>query len=70
MYRKLRSLAKARKRSLSAEVLTLLDREIQREDVDRSQAAVLGRIQRRLARRKPLPAGAGTLEMLREDRAR
>ena len=70
MYGRLRSLAKARKRSLSAEVITLLDGALHDEEVNRSQAEVLTRIRRRLLQRKPLPAGADTLTMLREDRAR
>ena len=67
LYERLRCRAKLQNRSLSAEVISLLDRALD-ETVD--QAAVLARIQRR---RSFAPAAVGapnSTSLLREDRER
>jgi plasmid stability protein len=68
LYRRLKGRAEARRRSLSAEVITLLEWAI--EEAERRPAATLDAIR---ARRRFNPAAAGAPDsttLLREDRAR
>jgi plasmid stability protein len=68
LYRRLKQRAKTRRRSLSAEVITLLEWAL--EEADRRPAATLEAIR---TRRHFDPAAAGapdSTDLLREDRAR
>lgn len=68
LYRRLEERARAERRSLSAEVITLLDRALERSQ--RSPAAVLASIRRR---RRFSPGSVGAADstaLLREDRQR
>jgi len=61
-------LAKSRRRTLRAEVITLLDGAVQSEESRRQQEAILRRIERRRMRQ---PLGPPfVVEALREDRSR
>jgi plasmid stability protein len=68
LYDRLRALAHAKQRSLSAQVILLLDRALEDEDRRQEQAQILADIRRR--RFTPPPAAPDTTEMLREDRER
>jgi plasmid stability protein len=68
LHRRLRRLAKSRNRSLSAEVITLLDDVVPSEGVRREQAAILEGMRRRRLRRAPGPPFV--VAALREDRSR
>lgn len=70
IYRRIRRLAQAESRSLSAEVVTLLDRAVQIDASRAAQARILAGIERRRLRRRLLPGAPDSLELLREDRAR
>lgn len=68
LYERLQQLAHARNRSLSAQVITLLEQAIEIEERRRKQAKILVSIQRR---RFKVPKNApSSLELLKEDRAR
>ncbi|MFO7585846.1 MAG: hypothetical protein R6W69_14055 [Anaerolineales bacterium] len=68
LYKQLQSLAQARKRSLSAQVITMLEQAVMEEERRRAQTEVLKSIR---ARRFKVPAdGPSSLDLLREDRAR
>lgn len=68
LYARLQQLAQARNRSLSAQVITLLEQAIENEERRKKQAKALASIQRR---RFKAPRNApSSLELLREDRAR
>jgi len=68
LHRSLRRLAKSRRRTLRAEVITLLDGAVQSEESRRQQEAILRRIERRRMRQ---PLGPPfVVEALREDRSR
>ncbi len=68
LYAQVRELAQARQRSLSAEVVALLETALAAESRRQQQANVLDAIRRR---RFTPPAGApDSVELLREDRAR
>lgn len=68
LYKRLQQLAQSRNRSLSAQVITLLEQAIEIEERRKKQAKVLSSIQRR---RFKAPRNApSSLELLREDRAR
>lgn len=68
LYDRLRTLAHAKQRSLSAQVILLLDRALKDEDQRQEQAQILADIRRR--RFTPPPTAPDTTEMLREDRER
>lgn len=68
LHGRLRSLARARRRSLSTEVVTLLDDAVRMEEGKASQARVLERIRRR--REARTATGPGVLAALRQDRRR
>jgi len=67
LYEQIRQLAQARQRSLSAQVITLLERAVAEESQREQQAELLASIRRR--RFKP-PAAMDSTSLLREDRAR
>jgi len=68
LYNRLQQLAQARNRSLSAQVITLLEQALEIEERRKKHAKVLSSIQRR---RFKAPRNApSSLELLKEDRAR
>jgi len=67
LYEQIRALAQTQQRSLSAQVITLLERAVAEEERRARQADVLASIRRR--RFTPAVATDST-ELLREDRAR
>ena len=68
LYKRLQQLANARNRSLSAQVITMLEQAVEAEERRKKQAKVLISIQRR--RFKAPKNAPSTLELLREDRGR
>jgi hypothetical protein len=68
LYNRLRSLAQSEQRSLSAQVIMLLDRALEDETKLQQQAQILAEIRRR--RFTPPPGAPDSVEMLREDRDR
>lgn len=68
LYKRIRLLANARNRSLSAEVITLLSQAVEFEERRMKQARVLTSIQRR--RFKAPKNAPSSLDLLREDRER
>jgi len=68
LYQRLQQLARARNRSLSAQVITMLTQAIEEEERRQVQSRALASIQRR---RYKAPTGApDSLELLREDHSR
>jgi plasmid stability protein len=68
LYNRLQQLAQSRNRSLSAQVITMLEQALEIEERRKKQAKVLASIQRR---RFKAPRNApSSLELLKEDRAR
>jgi plasmid stability protein len=68
LYNRLQKLAQVRNRSLSAQVITMLEQAIESEERRKKQAKALTSIQRR---RFKAPRNApSTLALLREDRTR
>ena len=70
LYIRIQELARAEDRSISAEVITLLQQGLREDETRRSQARILGDIRRR---RFPYPADANapnSVTLLREDRER
>ena len=68
LYQKLQQLAAARKRSLSAQVITMLAKAVEEEERRAMQAKTLASIQgRRFKAPQDAPAA---LELLRENRSR
>lgn len=68
LYNRLQQLAQSKNRSLSAQVLTLLEQALEIEERRKKQAKVLSSIQRR---RFTAPKNApSSLELLKEDRTR
>ena len=68
LYDRLRAMANAKKRSISAQVLFLLDRAVEEEEHQQEQAQILADIRTR--RFTPPPTAPDSVEVLREDRAR
>lgn len=68
LYDRLRAMAQAKKRSISAQVIFLLDRAVEEEEHQQEQAQILADIRTR--RFTPSPTAPDSVEMLREDRAR
>jgi antitoxin FitA len=68
LYNRLRALAQAKQRSLSAQVILLLDRALEDEAQHQDQAQILAELRRR--RFTPSPAALDSIEMLHEDRER
>ena len=67
LYEQVRSLAAASQRSLSAEIIQLLEQALADEIVRKEQSALLESIRRR---RYTPPEGMSSVAMLREDRQR
>ena len=68
LYNRLQQLAQSKNRSLSAQVITLLEQALDIEERRKKQVKVLASIQRR---RFTAPKNAlSSLELLKEDRAR
>lgn len=68
LYQRIQVMANAKKRSLSAQVITLLSQAIELEERRMKQAKVLNSIQRR--RFKAPKNAPSSLDLLREDRKR
>jgi predicted transcriptional regulator len=68
LYNRLQQLAKARNRSLSAQVITMLAQAIEDEDRRKKQNKTLASIRRR--RFKIPKNGPSSLDLLHEDRTR
>jgi hypothetical protein len=62
------ALARASNRSISAQVVTLLDEAVRMQEAGRRQGEILNGIRRR--RFVPPPNAPGSVELLREDRRR
>lgn len=70
LYQRIQKLAAEENRSLTAEVIQLLNQGLQAHEAHRGAAAVIARIRHR-ARRIELPRGwKDSAELLREDRSR
>ncbi len=68
LYRRIQALARQKNRSLTAQVITLLEQAVENENQRAKHADVLSSIQRR---RFKLPVNApNSLELLKEDRSR
>lgn len=70
LYGKLQELAQARNRSLSAEVIVLLQEALRREQVRQQQAKLLADIRRRRYTYPKNQRVPDSVSLLREDRAR
>lgn len=68
LYARLQGLAEARHRSLTAEILALLEEAVEREARREEQARILEEIHRRRKARGPL--GTDSVAWIREDRDR
>jgi plasmid stability protein len=68
LYQRIQSMANAKNRSLSAQVITLLSQALDLEERRMKQAKVLNSIQRR--RFKAPKNAPSSLDLLREDRKR
>jgi hypothetical protein len=68
LYERLKEQAQAKNRSISAEVIILLDRAL--TDPDRSQVELLDGIRRRRFFRPTQTGAPDSLTLLRQDRAR
>ncbi|MCI0550391.1 MAG: hypothetical protein L0287_05515 [Anaerolineae bacterium] len=68
LYNRLQQLAQSRNRSLSAQVITMLEQALEIEERRKKQAKVLASIQRR--RFKAPKNAPSSLDLLKEDRAR
>jgi plasmid stability protein len=68
LYDQLRSLARAQQRSLSAQVVSMLEHALEAEAQQQRQAHLLETIRRR--RFSPPPEAPDSVELLREDRQR
>lgn len=68
LYQRLQTLANAKNRSLSAQVITLLEQAVEEEERRRNQIKVLTSIRHR--RFKAPKNSPSTLDLLREDRGR
>ncbi|MHB8257287.1 MAG: FitA-like ribbon-helix-helix domain-containing protein [Acidiferrobacterales bacterium] len=70
LYRRIQKLAEEENRSLTAEVIQLLDQGLKTREARRGAAAVVARI-RRQAEKVELPKGwTDAAELIREDRRR
>ncbi len=68
LYQRLQLLAKKRNRSLSAQVVDMLEQALEEEELRLKQAAALNSIRRR--RFTPPDQAPSSLDLLREDRDR
>lgn len=70
LYARIQRLANSRNRSLSAQVIQLLDQALQMEEARQSQARVLAGIRRRRVSYARKPSTPDSVTLLREDRDR
>ncbi len=70
LYARIRQLANAKKRSMSAQVIRLLEQALQTEEARQSQARILAGIRRRRVSDTSKPAAPDSVALLREDRNR
>lgn len=70
LYKALRARARARRRSIAAEVLLLLEENLPSEKDLRARRNFLRKLESSLSREKPKGSFPSTEEMLREDRNR
>lgn len=71
IYKRLQQSAETQHRSLSAEVVALLDEALDAEETHAAQANVLDRMHRHRHTFRPAEVGVpGSIELLREDRDR
>ena len=70
LHARIRQLADAQNRSLSAQVIRLLDQAVQSEGARRSQAKLLAGIRRRRVSTARKPSTPDSVTLLREDRER
>ncbi len=69
-YQALKTMAKEEKKSVSTEVIKLVEDELEKKRIDREHWAAVARIESRYDLFKPSIDGKTTTEMLREDRDR
>lgn len=70
LYTKLRKLAAARRRSMSAEVVNLIEQALRREEEIQQRSRALDRIAERRAKYDTSSETVDSLTLLREDRDR
>ena len=70
LYVRVQQLASAKKRSLSAQVVRLLEQAVQAEEHQQSQAKILARIRRRRVATAGKSRAPDSVALLREDRDR
>jgi len=70
LYTRIQRLANAKNRSMSAQVIRLLDQAVQTEEARRSQTRILAGIRRRRVSYTRHPSAPDTVALLREDRER
>jgi len=70
LYARIQQLAHAKNRSVSAQVIRLLDAALQVEEARQSQAKVLASIRRRRLTYARKPSAPDSVTLLREDRER
>lgn len=70
LHQKIKKLAEKKHRSLSAEVIVLIDEALKYEEASRKQSSALDRIAERRRSYTARADAAGSLELLREDRDR
>ncbi len=70
LYQKIRKLAALQRRSLSAQVVTLLDRAVDEENRLKTQSEILKDLKQNRAKLKYVHSIPDSVSLLREDRAR
>ncbi len=70
LYARIQRLAHAKNRSMSAQVIRLLEQALQTEEARQSQARILAGIRRRRVSYTPKSATPDSVTLLREDRER
>jgi len=70
LYTRIQRLANAKNRSMSAQVIRLLDQAVQTEEARQSQVRILAGIRRRRASHPRKPSTPDSVTLLREDRER
>lgn len=70
LYEQIQQMADAKHRSLSAQVVTLLEQAVKQEQARQAQAQTLAGIRRRRLSQTTNPAAPDSASLLREDRTR
>ncbi len=70
LYDQIQHMANAKHRSLSAQVVTLLEQAVKQEQARQTQAKTLGNIRRRRTAQSIRPEVPDSASLMREDRAR